>query len=382
MPKSLFVFLWTLLVAVIAFTAGRWAAVPEAINDVSALTTASTPLQTSQASYPLADKNTAPRVQQLASKKPSLKGGRSYASDNEQLQVLLALAATNPQAAMEQTQAFRGAIKAKAQAAILDIWAARDAYGAWSWVQSFQPDNNAQFIKLLEVIGRNEPQAAVTYAEKFLEGHREFRKDIYLSAVTGITQAGAYTLAADWVNKLEIEPDTKTELISFVASAWAAYEPQAAMQWLMKQPQTIQISAIDSVSAAWADVDPQGATHFASTLSGTERQPMLQDSFKKWLAEDSAAASTWLAAAPNQTDLDSLINEVATQPNTSNGEVKTALAWAEKVHDSALRLNAVRSILSSFKARDPIAAAAYLQELSYISSAERTQLAEDLALGQ
>lgn len=390
MPKSLLILMWTLVVALCAFAAGRWTAPSDyAAND--SIGSTHSELTLSGAADNAAG-NTSPSIVNSPSPSPTTAtaqrnspltkapGKRSYATDFQQMQQLIALATTNPQLAMEQAQQFKGAIKAQAEAAILEIWAGLDPNAAWNWVASFQPDNNVQFIKLLESIGRYEPRTSVSLAEKFVAEHRELRKDAYLAAVTGITQAGAYSLAVDWVNGLEIEAETKVELKNFVVGAWAAYEPKSAMQWVMTQPEELQTAAIDRLSESWSDADPQAAVNFAASLnSGATRESLLLPAFKKWLATDSATATTWLASAQLNKDFDPLINELATQPSINNGQVKAALTWAGKVHDPELRLGTVTSILSAFKQKDAASASAYLQDIPYLSDAERAQLRENLA---
>jgi len=377
---------WTLVVALCAFAAGRWTAPSDPINPNNTDVAANGALAdytgkvVPSAAVPAPITATAPRTQLLTQPLTQVLGKRSYATDYQQMQQLIVLAATNPQLAMEQAQQLKGAIKAQAQTAILEVWAGLDPSAAWNWVTSFQPDNNAQFIKLLEAIGRHEPRTAVVLAEKFVAEHRELRKDAYFAAVTGLTQGGAYSLATDWVGGLELEADTKAELMNFVVGAWAAYEPQAAMQWVMTQPEELQTTAIDRLSESWSDADPQAAVNFAASLSsGANRESLLLPAFKKWLAVDSAAATSWLASAQLQKDFDLLINELATQPSVSNGQVQAALIWAGKVHDPELRFGTVTSILSAFKQKDPSAAAAYLQDIAYLSDTERAQLRENLA---
>jgi hypothetical protein len=383
-PKLFFTLSWVVVVALCAFLAGRWTAPDEAttppnvvLNDHE-LTSAKPSWRTNAANSP------APVAVNLPHKPSTAQGlGKpSYATDYQFMQQLIALAATNPQLAMEQALSLKGALKVQAQTAILAVWGGVDPSAAWNWVVSFQPDNNAQFISLLEVIGRREPRTAMAFAEKFVAEHRELRKDIYAAALAGITQAGAYSLGIDWLEGLELEAETKAELRNFVVSAWAPYEPQAAMQWVLAQPEQQQAAAIDRLSESWSDTDPQAAVNFAANLnSGAKREALLLSAFKKWLSADSAAASSWLASAQLHKDFDPLISEFATQPSVNNGQVKAALDWAGKVHDPELRLSTVTSILSAFKQKDPSAASAYLQDIAYLSDAERTQLREDLAFG-
>lgn len=366
-----------LIMATTAFWVGRWTA-PTFVqpNTSEATTTSDTQLINDSSAVAIPSVSGVP-----AKAKPSAAPSRSlsYAADTKTLQGLLVLAETNPQLAMERAQDFKGPIRLKAESAILDIWATKDPNGAWNWLQSFRPGNTEQFISVLETIGRSEPRSALSYAQKFADSRHEMRKDIYLAAITGITQAGAYSVATEFLEHLDIEPAIKGELISFVASSWGVYEPQAAMQWLSKQPQELRAGAASRLSESWADVDPQGATNYAASVPSPESDPALQQSFSKWLATDSAAATAWLAAEPDQKNLDPLLSEVATQPELVNSQVKTALSWAERVTDPELRLSTVTTILSAFKQRDSRAALAYLQEITFLTDAERSQLKENLA---
>lgn len=378
MPKLLPMFVWTLGVALLAFSAGRWTAlVDESLNpDSASLTVARNPISVEPSS-----RSVNPPVVFESPIKPKVAGSstRSYAADYQQMQLLIALAATNPQLAMEKTLLFKGAIRAKAQTAILDVWALNDPSAAWNWVESVQPDNNQQFIKLLEVIGAHQPHTAVSYAEKFVLAHRELRKDSYSSLLRGVTQAGAYSLALEVVSAVEIEPETKIELTNMIVSAWAAYEPQAAMQWVMAQPEDFRASAIASLGESWADTDPQAAVNFATGLSGSMRESLLLPAFKKWLVVDAPAASSWLSSAQLDRDFDPIISELANQPTSNNGQVKAALEWAGKIQNPELRMGTTISILSAFKQKDPSLAETYLDDLGYLSALERVQLRENLA---
>ena len=364
------------VIVVAAFIIGRWTAPATSSPDL-ADSHFDKSIFGSNPTQPISATHTPNPVEPSTIRKPTVKP--SYATDYTQMQSLLLLAATNPQLAMERAQQLKGAIKAKAEAAILDIWAGHDPYGAWVWVESFQPGNSVQFINLLESIGRHEPQTAITYAEKYADTRRELRKDIYLSVLNGITQAGAYQVAASFVDHLDIESAIKAELVNYLAAAWGTYEPEAAMQWIKTQPEELKSSAGGRLSEAWAESDPQGATHFAAATEVPDAEPILQNSFSKWLAADSAAATAWLAAAPNKKELDPLLNEVATMPAQTNGQVKTALSWAERIQDPELRLNTVTSILSAFKQRDSATAATYLEDITYLTDEQRARLVDDLA---
>lgn len=379
MSKFPFLVVWTIAIAAVGFGLGRWSAPlsgPVSLADkqlAGQMPAAKKSVNPSanQPVAPIADHSPAP------SRQKAIK--RSYAADHQQLQSLLTLAATNPQAAMESAQAFRAAIKAKAEADILDIWAAQDPNAAWNWVASFAPDNKAHYIRLLEIIGRNEPRTAIQFAEQLVAGHRELRKDIYQSLLSGIAQGGAYDQATQLLASVVLEPSVKAELTGALVSDWAAYEPEAAIQWLASQPGELDESALIRLGQSWAAADPQGATQYLATMKGQVRDDLLLPSFNRWLASDPAGAASWLTSSQRDASYDPLINELATSPAFS-GREKTALEWVERMKDPQQRLSTLTSILSSVRQRDPAVASAYLQEIHYLSDAEHQQLVSDLVL--
>jgi len=381
MSKFLIPVVWTMAVAGAGFGIGRWSThspepIPPAQQFAGAAQVAGAVPNAREAAQIV------PAVA-VAAKTPMAGGqkafSRSYAADHRQLQALLALAASYPQAAMESAQAFRGAIKAKAEVEILDIWAAQDPHAAWNWVASFAPDNKAHYIRLLEVIGRTEPRMAIQLAEQLVSNHRELRKDIYQSLLAGVAQSGAYDQATQLLASAALEPAVKAELTGALVSEWATYEPQAAMQWLASQPGDLDETALAHLAQSWAVADPQGATQYLATMKGQVRDDLLLPSFNRWLERDPAGAASWLAASQRDTSYDPLINELVNSPGFA-GQEKNALDWAGRMSDPQQRLSTLTGILSATRQRDAAAASAYLHEINYLSEAERQQLANDLAL--
>jgi hypothetical protein len=302
----------------------------------------------------------------------------SAATQDEHQHLLEALAAIDPQAAMAQAQQLKGDRQAQAVSAVLAVWGEKDPQGAWGWVESTHPENIYQFDQLLEVFGRNDPETAARYATSLASSHPELTQEVYLSALMGITHAGGYDTARQMVETANISAEDRASLMNYVAGAWAAYEPQAAMQWVMSQPSELQSSALVGLGESWSSVDPQAAANFASKLNGPQRQLLLQQSISKWLMEDPNAASNWLSAAENHQDYDQAVHTLATLPNLVRDNSQTALSWSERIYDGNLRVSAVQQILAEMKIKDPTGAASYARSAPNLSPAQRTQLLNSL----
>ncbi|RYY03951.1 MAG: hypothetical protein EOO53_05450 [Gammaproteobacteria bacterium] len=305
----------------------------------------------------------------------------SAATQDEQQHLLEALAAIDPQAAMAQAQQLKGDRQAQAVSAVLAAWGEKDPDAAWNWVGSTRPDNIYQYDQLLEVFGRNNPETAARYAISLAGTRPDLTQEVYLSALMGITHAGGYDTARQLVESANISTEDRTTLMNYVAGAWASYEPQAAMQWVMAQPGELQSSALVGLGESWSNVDPQAAANFASKLNGPQRQLLLQQSISKWLMDDPSAATNWLASAENHQDYDQAVHSVATLPNMVRDQTQTALAWSERIYDSNLRVSTVQQILAEMKVKDPAGATSYARSAPNLTAAQRTQLLNSLGDG-
>lgn len=302
----------------------------------------------------------------------------SAATQDEQEHLLAALAAIDPQSAMAQAQQLKGDRQAQAVSAVLAVWGETDPDAAWNWVGSTHPDNIYQYDQLLEVFGRNNPETAAHYAMSLASSRPDLTQEVYLSALMGITHAGGYDTARQMVESANINGEDRAVLMNYVAGAWASYEPQSAVQWVMGQSGDLQSSALIGLGESWSNVDPQAAANFASKLNGPQRQLLLQQSISKWLRDDPSAATNWLASAGNHQDYDQAVQSVATLPNLVRDNAQTALAWSERIYDSNLRVNTVQQILSEMKMKDPVGAASYARSAPNLSQAQRTQLLSSL----
>jgi hypothetical protein len=389
MSKLLAIILAAVLLAV-SFAVGRWTA-PSAqllTNTGSGVTSASISKTCSMPSLPpVVVKPPAPfegktpdeLYKKLADNKKRIP---SAATQDEQRQLLEALAAVDPQAAMAQAQQLKGDRQAQAVSAVLAIWGEKDPESAWAWVESTHPENIYQFDQLLEVFGRNNPETAASYASRLASSRPDLTQEVYLSALMGITHAGGYDTARQMVESANISTEDRATLVNYVAGAWATYEPQAAMQWVMSQSGDLQNSALIGLGESWSNVDPQAAANFASKLNSPQRQLLLQQSISKWLMDDPAGATNWLAAAENHQDYDQAVHSVATSPNMVRDHSQTALSWSERIYDSNLRMTALQQILGDMNQKDPVAAASYARSAPNLSPAQRTQLLNALSEGK
>lgn len=367
--------------AAAAFAAGRWtASVPQAAVTIAPALVAplvdkscSLPPVVVKAPAPFEKVTSAELNKKLQDNKNRMP---SAATQDEQRQLLEALAAVDPEAAMAQAQQLKGDRQAQAVAAVLAVWGEHDPDAAWKWVA---PDNIYQYDQLLEVFGKNDPEIAARFASGLAGSRPELTQELYLAALMGITHAGGYGTARHMVESANISSEDRNVLMNYVAGAWASYDPQSAAQWVMGQSGDAQNSALIGLGESWSNVDPQAAANFAARLTGSpQRQLLLQQSISKWLMENPTAATNWLASAENHQDYDQAIHTLSTLPNLVRDQAPTALAWSERIYDNNLRMTAVQQILGEMKVKDPVGAVTYARNAPNFTQLQRTQLLNGL----
>lgn len=380
-------FVWLVLsviCAVAAFYLGRWTA---PVHEESSLAASLPAVASIDSGAPpqVPAGNSGGQPELLAPASTAVTGGPdaargkpSYRADLLRFEQLMALAKTNPAAAMQQSGMLRGELKLKAEKEILSLWAERDPNGVWSWLTANRRTSNALFIAVLEPIARSQPNVAIAFAESMVAEHRELRRDIYQSLVTGLAQNGAYAQAVTLIERLTLEPDSKAAFIDQLVDVWASYEPQAALAWLNRQPLDYKEKHLDKLMKSWAAGDPAVAVEAAMSLTGEHRNVLLQSAFPKWLEQDAPAAANWLSAQTPTAELDSLIAESVSAGQWAD-QPREALKWAEKITTEELRLSAITGQLSIMKQQNPSMALAQLRALNTLSQAQKDQLYIDLA---
>lgn len=321
----------------------------------------------------------APSPAANTSNSPKNQAQPSYQGDLAHLAQLKTLAQTAPAAALEQTSALRGELKTQAQAELLALWAKQDPQAAWYWLETYQPHNHPAFIALLTNIAIDQPQAALDLAVSFAQANPSIKKDIYQAALKGLAQGGAYDSGSFLIAYLDDQEGIKADLISQLASDWALYEPEAALQWLRAQADQ-PVTVMGRLAAVWAETDPGAATEFSAQQPAVMRDELLTQSFGRWVSSDAANASAWLAAQPAARELDPLISQWVEQASADPGYLSQSLALTGRMTDPEQRINTLLGILSPLRQRDPNMAAAQIAGLQYLSVAEQQRIKNELAL--
>lgn len=347
-----------------AFFAGRWTApqlspTPEAVYQQ--------PAEFSQAPTVPAPLPAQPIIQQPQI--ANLPDQPSYQRDWLQVQALLELAKTAPEAALEQTRQLKGELQQDAQNQILALWGQTNPALAWRWLESNQPQNNQAFIALIGAIAITQPTATLDFADRFAQSQSPIKKDIYQAGIQGLARGGHYDSAVFLLDYLDQNDGFRQDLTRALVEQWATYQPQSALEWLVQQP--VQMT---ETPPGRAGVMP---TETAQDDAQQQQNELLESTYRQWLTDDEIAAASWLGSQTPSPALDSLFSQLVEQQANNPAQ---ALATAGRIQNTQRKLNSLLGLLSPIKQTDPSQASAYIDQLAYLNDSQRASLKRDLAL--
>jgi hypothetical protein len=151
------------------------------------------------------------------------------------------------------------------------------------------------------------------------------------------------------------------ELSELLARRWAELDPVAAGEWAsaIAEDNSIGRSLIEQVAVAWAEKDLSGAIDWIQTLAPAENKTAASIAVSYEVARTDPLAALELAGTlPSGSRRDDLLVHAVSQ--WAGSDADTAMMWAAKVPDQALRERLISAIAVASAEQNPSAAATLL----------------------
>jgi hypothetical protein len=210
--------------------------------------------------------------------------------------------------------------------------------------------------------------AARSWAVNDLNGALAWMKSLPEGRERAYAAAG---LAQSWANSNPAEAAQFSPMLSgtaandfnrALADAWAASDPQAAVQWWQSIPeQNGRHDVLASILREWSGQAPEAAARFVATLSSPEEQQSAAlNVASAWAESDPGAAATWAASfATPELRAQAISSVVSTwavaDPNTS-------LAWIRGLAAGQDRAGAFAGWINQVAEAEPQLAATHFGE--------------------
>jgi hypothetical protein len=141
---------------------------------------------------------------------------------------------------------------------------------------------------------------------------------------------------------------------------WTHDNPQRAAEWAAAQPEgKAREAMLDQVAFGWAEKDIRSALDWTDRLTPARSRARLRAALSMELARTSPLSALEVAATLDAcAERDEACRHAAAQWALT--DARSAIAWAEKTGDSALRTKLTETILSVWTMREPASAAAHV----------------------
>ncbi len=297
------------------------------------------------------------------------------------------LAESNPEEAL-LLAANIGSLRETEQArrAILEVWGRQDPQAALNWaaqalVNETLDSRRAQIVAIYSGYGLSNPEAAFSSALALPTNNRAEQR-IQNSALEAVIEAqiqnGGLELAKQQVEQLEAGP-IKDRLLREMVDEWAGFDPAAAAAYVQAMGDAASARIKESLVGEWAESDPAAAAAWLSQQSFDENTIGRASAaiIREWTRYDMAASAEWLNSLPSSPELDRAVMSYtfrAAQEDPAN-----AMSWAESINNDGMRTRMMERVAGTWKTDDPEGFQAYLKSADF--SEEQRELLQNAREG-
>lgn len=302
--------------------------------------------------------------------------------------LLRQLAETDPVGALELAQNI-GSLREteRANMEILRIWGKNDPAAALTWAQqslAMEPirTQNNMLLAIYRGYAISNPEAAFSAAMGLptdSEADRRLQENALESIINQQINNGGL-LAAKLQIELMADSNTKTSLMREMIDEWAEFDPEGAAAYVASLGNDVSTSYKTALVGEWAESDPEAAAAWLSTLP--EGDPAIAQAssqiIREWTKYDLTASAEWLNSLPDSPELDRAVMNYTQRAAQEDPE--TAMSWAESINSDWMRTRTMERVAGSWKAADPEAFESYLANSDF--SDEQKQRLQNASEGR
>ena len=287
------------------------------------------------------------------------------------------LAETEPMAALElaaQIDSLRDSELARIS--VLEIWGKNDPAAALTWasqVLANEPGRvrSSQLSAIYRGYAANNPQAAFQQALAISDDNRLRNRLLDDVIETQIENGGlqAAKLTVDLMN----DPDIQNRLRRELVDEWAEFDPESAAQYVLSLGEDADSHLKSELTSEWAESDPAAAAAWLSSLP--EDDPAIARAsasiIQEWTRYDLTASAQWLNSLPPSPELDRAV--ISYTFRAAEEDPGTAMTWAESIEDDRRRTWMMERVAVTWKQQDSDSFKSYL-DTSELNEEQRTKL--------
>ncbi len=294
-------------------------------------------------------------------------------------ELLSQLAETEPVAALElasQIESLRDSERARIS--VLEVWGKNDPAAALAWANNALADEpgrarSSQLSAIYRGYAASNPEAAFQQALA-ISGDNRLRNRLLDDVIEIQIESGglqAAKLAVDLISDPNMQNNLRRELVD----EWAQFDPEAAANYVLSLGEEADSRLKTELVSEWAESDPAAAAAWLSALP--EDDPAIArasaEIVQEWTRYDLAASAEWLNSLPASPELDRAV--ISYTFRAAEEDPGTAMTWAESIDDDRRRTWMMERVAATWKEQDAEAFKSYLDG-SELTAEQRKTLEE------
>jgi RNA polymerase sigma factor (sigma-70 family) len=247
---------------------------------------------------------------------------------------------------------------------VLTAWAGHDPESALAWFQKSRgsappPMRESLLATIFRGLGtRDLAAAAAQLGWVRTENERGQALRGLLEAVRTDEQRGILLQSAEAL----ADEEARRQVRRAVVEQWAQQDAAAAAAFVERaEPAHERTRLMDSLGLAWLQTDPARAADW--WIAHAPDPQTLIKIMNVWAHNDPNAAGEWLGKQPAGPGSDSARMTFARQ--VSDLDPESALRWAETISEPAQRESTIDHVFSDWRTRDAVAARSFLQKSNW-----------------
>lgn len=294
-------------------------------------------------------------------------------------ELLSQLAETEPAAALElasQIESLRDSESARI--AILEVWGKNDPAAALAWANQALANEPArtrrsQLSALYRGYAQSNPEAAFQQALA-ISGDDRLRNRLLDDVIETQVENGGLQAAKLAIDLID-DPETQSNLRRELVDEWAQFDPESAAQYVLSLGEDADSRLKTELVSEWAESDPAAAAAWLSALP--EDDPAIArasaEIIQEWTRYDLAASAEWLNSLPPSPELDRAV--ISYTFRAAEEDPGTAMTWAESIEDDRRRTWMMERVAATWKEQDAETFKSYLDD-SELTAEQRKTLEE------
>ncbi len=241
---------------------------------------------------------------------------------------LQAFAERNPLAAIEILETVQSpAERETLVSAVANAYGRRDPDRALEWVRSLQPESPSAMMSVLSGIAAADPERAIELVLAD-ESAASSRGSFALMGV--FAQLQDTEQLAGLADRLIARDDFRASgQIRVLLSSWSAQDPQSAIEWVAANMHRIDRGTVQGIAAELAARDPESAIRALDRLPPERRSDWLTPVAAAYAQYDHEGAITWVMQYQGQTGFEAAVTAIAQR--SAARDPQAALRLLERV---------------------------------------------------